>query len=677
MIDKFNVINIIYDNNKNYESIIKNYLENYFESNTHIYHPDYLYQIVWNEKIENHKILELYNNCIEKYIIKIKYDIRNLIKKDKFKLSSLNNLINTLNLQISKIINIFDLYVDIRKTFLIKLLSEPILINFIELELINFDEETITEIKTLCLSISTLSNEYIWFLKLIGKILKNNINNFEYNIPLKYNKLYEIQYILDYIVNIKKNYEFLIDDIINILNPIYVILKDKFIEVINLCSITNLYNLINLKITETFNCDIQFINSVKSSITLYLRNHTDFNINFLRLVILCNDLKLLENYIFIFFEDEKILNETLVIINSNIRKPSYRLFIKSIIEFMSKIKNTDVFLNKYHLFLIERLLSREININNEISIMNTLKLNFSHHITRKIDKVINDYNVSINDLAYYKKSNKFTDNICNFDNITTSYLNWNINYNEGYVNSFLKNKEDYAKQSYKQLKDYIIEYEEYYNTIYSEKRKLQWLLQYGEIDITFNGINITLLPIQLLVLELFNSNISLTINQIICQDFFDNYSNKFKNDIINSLLNSRILKFENDSTSLRSNSEVRLHLSESCDIETDLTDVSYEYDFNTLVSGVPTKETTLLSGVPTQDITNDYELAYSREEIIKSIINHHVKVESVNKNDLYLMVERDIKYFKLTIALFNKSIDSLIEFDYIKVEKDEVIQCIY
>jgi len=663
MIDKFHIINFTHDTDKDYKSIIKNYIENYFESNITVYHPDYLYQIIWNKKIDTTDICELYNSSIEKYIIKIKFEIRNLIKKDKFKLSSLNNLIDQLNLKISKLVNILDLCIDVRKTFLIKILSEPILISFIELELVNFDQEIVDEIEKLCLSIQSLSNEYLWFLKLMGKSLINNITDFHFNIPNKYNKLYELYHIFDYMKSIQNSYSFLNNYVYNVLEPVYETYKNKFIKVIDLCNCNDLYNLMNLNISEKWFKEIKtddqdFIGNVKSSITFYLRKNLDFNIDFLRLIILCNNLKLLDNYIFVYFEDDEILSKILVLVNNSIRNSDDIIFINDVISFLSKVNVTDVFFSKYHQLLIERLLSREININNELSIINTLKIDFKHCLVKKIDKVMNDYIVSMNDLNFYHKKYNFL----NFDNITTSYLNWNINYNEGYVNSLSKEillgpvcedcevHRETETTSNVTLKDYIINYQEYYNKIYSEKRKLQWLLQYGEVNITYNNINITLLPIQLLVLELFNNNNFLTIDEIISQSFFDNYSNKFKKDIINSLLNSRILKIENN----------LIVLSNSCDIETNLINISYEYKIESNISE-----------------ECDYDLAFSREEIIKSIINHHVKIESKNMNELYLLVENDIKYFRLTEELFKKAILSLINFDYIMVNENQVIRCDY
>jgi hypothetical protein len=676
--DKFNIIHKLNDNNKNYESIIKNYIENYFESEINVYHPDYMYQITWNNKVEKDKLVELYNNYLDKYLIQKCQDLRTLIKKEKFSLTSLNKCIDLLNLKIVKSLNILNL--NIKHDFVIKLLSDPNLINFIELELINFEADTekfIIDIKKLCSVINSLSNQYIWFLKFISSVLRNNVMNYEFNIPIKYNKLYEIYYIFDYIIKIKSIYEFLSNDINYILKPIYDIVKIKIIDVIKLCNASDLYNLIKLKAINLLDDD-EFKNNLKSEINLYLRDNKEKLFpDFLDFILFCNSINILDNYVLLIFEEESVMNIIFDIIHNNIR--SNEKLVKNILVLLSNIENKDKFLTKYHELLIERLLSDNIESfsfveNIEKRIVNTLKLYFNHKIIKKIEKVLHDYITSYNDIKHYNTVNQYN----NFVTVTTSYLNWNINYDEGYVNlsetrNALENSQlicksvkstshrfensllvykdiEYREQEKSTLTSYIIDYQNYYNTIYSEKRKLQWVLQYGEVNITYNNVNITLLPIQLLVLELFNSNLSLSLNDILSQKFFDNYSNKFKNDIINSLLNSRILNLENN----------QVYLSNSNNIETNLIDISYEY-------------------ISKQNITENshIELAFSYEQIVKSIINHHVKVESKNKKNLYVLVEKDLKYFKLTDELFNKSIDSLIKHDYIKVENDIVTQCIY
>jgi hypothetical protein len=61
------------------------------------------------------------------------------------------------------------------------------------------------------------------------------------------------------------------------------------------------------------------------------------------------------------------------------------------------------------------------------------------------------------------------------------------------------------------------------------------------------------------------------------------------------------------------------------------------------------------------------ELAHSREEIVNTIINHTLKTCSKKKSELYLLVNKDVKLFKLDNEIFEKSLKYLIEMDYIKL----------
>ena len=276
--DKFNVITNNFNKIEdiNYDSIIKNYIENYFESEINIYHPDYLYQLVWNNKVNINKITELYNNSIDEYLIHLKQNIRHTIKKDNFSLNSLNQLITKFNFKISKLLNILQLKNTSNKIFIEKLLSDPILISFIESETESISNDTISEIKLLCSIIKSLSNEYTWFLKLIGNSLKNNIPLFNYNIPQIYKSLYELNYIITYITNIKNIYKFVNEDIHSLTQPLTELLKKKVLEIIPQCSFNNLLNLINnsLKKIIIIIKDDNFIVEVKKNITLYFSTNT-------------------------------------------------------------------------------------------------------------------------------------------------------------------------------------------------------------------------------------------------------------------------------------------------------------------------------------------------------------------------------------------------------------------
>jgi hypothetical protein len=170
---------------------------------------------------------------------------------------------------------------------------------------------------------------------------------------------------------------------------------------------------------------------------------------------------------------------------------------------------------------------------------------------------------------------------------------------------------------------------------------LIWLLHYGKVTIKYNNLIITLLPIQLLVLELFNDIDLISINDIKSKSFFENYSDKFKNDIINSLINSNILKSNKNLCSLNDSSNIS-------------TDLIGQF----MNSNIHTKNDTV-------------QLAHNSEDIIRCLIKKFVKVQSYIKNDLYnLIKENTIKYFELNDELFNKSLDIMIKLDYVKINND-------
>jgi hypothetical protein len=105
-IDKFNVISkLSEDHDINYTSLLKNYLENYFEADINVYHPDYICQLLWNNKLTKIQTIDIYNKIIATTLIKKKQNISMLIKKEKFSLKSLNLLIINLN---NKILRILD-----------------------------------------------------------------------------------------------------------------------------------------------------------------------------------------------------------------------------------------------------------------------------------------------------------------------------------------------------------------------------------------------------------------------------------------------------------------------------------------------------------------------------------------------------------------------------------------
>jgi len=648
--NKFNVINIIPNKEINYNSLIKNYLENYLESNINIYHPDYIYQLIWNNKISIDEVTQIFNDALNNIIIQKKQNIRFLIKKNKFNLSSLYHLINTLNLIILKLENILCLKNKNISDILKRILLEPILINYLESETENLDNETISNIRKITNLLCECSTEnYNWFLKLIGSVLKNNTLSLNINIPLKYKYLYEFNNIIEYTNTIKKVYSFLNESIIILLNPLNEIILSKFIICINNCNIIELLNLINDKhlLINIFNENEKklIINAISDNFNNYISHIHLFDYNkikcLLKLINICKNLKILENYILLIIEDNKILNSILNIIHETINFDL--VFVKSII-ILLQIKNKDEFMDKYHKLLIQRLLSTETIIENEQIIINELLFVFGPKITNKSIRAINDYKKSMEELnIYYNKSN-----IKIFSTITTSYANWDINYNQGYVTfNDINNK-------LIDLESYITNYQIYYNVIYNNKKKLMWLLQHGEVEITYNNIEIKLLPIQLMVLELYNVKYKFTINEIYNQTFFINYSNKFKEDIVNSLIIGNIL-FENDNY---------LYLNEN-------------NTHNIACNLISVYLNDTISENKLSQINTQYELAHNREDIVKTLINHNLKLNSYDKDVLFTKLTDNVSIFKLTSEIYNNAINKMIKYDYITMENNVLTKCVY
>jgi len=663
-IDNTTIDNTTIDNNNiNYNSIIKNYLENYFELSTNMYHVSYLQQIIWYKLVDAEEIKYIYNDIIDKHIIQTKQHIKKSIKNDNFSLLILKQIFMKFNCKISKIVFLLKLNINNSSMFIMKILNEPILFNYLEQELCNLDSETVNSVKFIITIIKPKQNEWfiksndlIWFLKLIGNSLKNNaikLFNIDINIPEKYKLFYKLNNLIDYRLKIINIYEHIIMSvaIINLFEPINELLYDAFNDVIPLCNITELINLINNNYKFITNNSNKFEQSIfiylQKTIKTYINDFTSQDIlNFLNLISICSNLKLnLVNDIFlsIIFSNDKLINMILDVIHNYINTDFK--FIKDIVSFIKSIPNKDVFISNCHRLLIQRILSNQTNIDNESSLIRLFLdngiglLNIYKLHTVIIDKRESDSTL----INYHNITGKY-----NFDNIVTSYANWDINYNQGYItfNNIITNN-----TVTNTITTYVLDYQEYYEKIHINKRKLIWLLQYGEVNITYNNIEIILLPIQLLVLELFNDNERISLNNIKSQDFFNNYSTKFKDDIINSLINGKILFFSDIDI---------LELSNSNNISNNLIDI---YLHNNICKTI--------------FINPDIELAHNREDIIRCLINHHIKIEPKNKNDLYKLIEQKITLFRLTDELFNKALDMLLKLDYIIIEDNKYIKCIY
>jgi len=653
--DKFNVIQKIeIEEDYDYQSQIINFFENYIESEISILHPEYLYQLFINNKFKN--IDELIINIFKNHLKKIKVNIKNLIKKDDYSIDNgINKLLVNYIHKISYIYNIFKIDKDqYYNLFHNIILSDQIFILFIENEIASLIKQNNSkDIESLIKNIKSINinndSNYIWFLKLIGTIMRNNIPEIKESIIMK--QSYEIKVIINYILHLKKFFNFIKETeyIIEPLNEIYIekicnllVDENNFDEFYYL--IDNKWNQINSILSSE-----NLTKVIKSEISLKLNKYIkkikgEYNeiYKVLKIIITLNEYNLIEPQIFLLFNTPKIYDNLLPFINNNMN--DIRLISKLMLS-LNHIKEKDLFIKQYHYELIKRLLSNKLNIVNENILLVLMVKCFGEKECKKLLKCVEDYDNSIKSLSNYCKRDKIR--MIDQKMITTSYDSWNIDFNNGYISSHLFDVTDDRNK----LLKYMDNYSKYYKSEINNKKKLVWLVHFGEIEIQYLTYEIKLFPIQLLMLEVIETNVQITTEQLKNTYLFQNYQTEYLDNIIKSLEICGILKIVDN----------RLQLSDTI-FETNLIQVYYNCVNN-------------LIRTDTNNIQN--ELAHSRREIICTLINHLLKKGDKNFNDLFKLISSDIKLFQLDENLLNNALEYMINQDYISKINDDYKKIYY
>jgi hypothetical protein len=230
--------------------------------------------------------------------------------------------------------------------------------------------------------------------------------------------------------------------------------------------------------------------------------------------------------------------------------------------------------------------------------------------------------------------------------ITTSYNNWDVNQNEGIItNSVVESIKNTVMGKHMKL------YQKYYELRYENKRIINWFPHFGEVNISYLNSDIKMLPIQFMVLEMFNDKDKISLEVVSKAMFFTNYTSKFTNDIIGSLVSGGLLKIHNDQIELMANKNIKNDL-----IEIFFTHSDY-------------------AAVWEQNRNN--ELMHTRQEISNSNINHILKQTPKTKQELYDIVKQSVKVFELDQSTFDKSIEYMISMDYIKLEDQNYVKIYY
>jgi hypothetical protein len=232
--------------------------------------------------------------------------------------------------------------------------------------------------------------------------------------------------------------------------------------------------------------------------------------------------------------------------------------------------------------------------------------------------------------------------------VITSYNMWDFNQNEGVIDADKINVDS-------NIFSLIKIYNKFYKQIYSNERKINWYLHFGEITFKMSdsskNIEYKMMPIQYMLLEYVYKNPLKTKDEIIQLNILENYSDTFKQSLVGSLILGGILKIENDKISFNDN-----NLSDIIDyVKLFFSTTNYE------------------------DIWEKKryeELMLDREDILSTNINHHIKVKPLNKDELFKIVADNLNVFSLDNEFYEKVLKTMVEKEYIVI-KDGLVEKLF
>ena len=636
MNDKFSIIN----NNIINENDVIEIINSLLYSNKIIVVPSIINSLLYDEAIINNTITE-----IKKYILSIKKNIKNSIKKGTLSFENLNNQINEIIFKISYIDKLSNnsIYKNIISDIPKHLINDTIISLFLEKQFCNLDisnKLNIFELFKIVISISFYDKK-----KSFNKLLNNISNSI---IDKKFDKIEDILVFID---NINSYYDFLIiTDIVTITKNLINLIISKLIEsafkINDIIDVFNnneklysyiiynddIYKLCAELITglnnNTFhenNCYLlinilNIINDIFINIDINDKlNENEYKLcNNRILILLLNNMdnihKYIDNLIRKMINDNSLdyyntISSIIDIINNGkiSKYNSDKLIIKSKNDYLIK------FIENYNDFLVKRLLTiSHKNINIELNIINNI-------INKKFDK-ISRYNTN-------KIINSFKDNynLLKHELFHPSIMPYgllNINHNNYIDKTDINNS-------------LLIDYYNSYSTVNKDKT-LCWFPQYGEVNITYDNNNFIMLPIHFMILELFDKSENIKIKDIYTLAFLKNYEKSLIDKLVESLIKSNIVVI--------SSTDNNLLLNKSKNYNTNIIEI-----FNNIKNPV------------------EYNINYviPKKDIICSNINHILKQTDANKEELFKYLQDTIIVFKLVREDFDSAIQYMINMDYI------------
>lgn len=673
--DKYNIIeNHIEMDTINKTKLIKkieNYFENYLCSDIRVLPPDYIKQSVYFGNITFYDIQDNILQFVKDFLIERRNTMRSFIKKDIFEIKTLNKFVKSFIKKIEYLndeLKTNNVIIDNGTEFLSNLIiSDSLIMLFIEEQILLFDKTIQNSIEKFIDNVKSL-NLHRKIIKTFSNIYKKDLINSKEIVPLSedHYRIYKLNNSIVYCNNIKEYYHF-VENINLIINDLIYVVFENLIDVIKY---NNIYD-IELVFNNCFSQIIQlckhidedtknviFNNFNKEMLTM-INKHFKSSYELICIInILKHTEKLIQNQTYKeiyqkniarLLSDTKILSE----INHKIDiliKEQDKDQLANILSFISIIKNKDIFINNYQQYLIKRqmeIISSNINvafklekIEFEREIADGISLFCPPKLTYKLHKIISDTKDSIIYLVNYQNKTKNKD----LNVIITSYNIWDINQTEGMIDKSI------IEENNSILFNKLKIFQEYYNKMCLDMKTLIWYPHFGEIIIEFNNQELKMLPIQYMVVELFTFENSISLDKILNQNFIKNYSPKFKDDIIASLIASNLFKLKNN-----------ILIIENDKYKNDLIEIFFTASDYATVWEEKRME----------------ELIHTREEIISSVINHILKKESMTYEKLFDYVKNTIDVFDVVNILFVKTIKQMEKLDYLEFKDNMWHKIIY
>lgn len=682
--DKFGIIenHLQHEDKKKVVSKIENYFENLLNSDMRVLIPDYINQVIWFEEVNPDDFTINIDVQIKNYLIQRRNNMRTFIKKEHFEFSSLNKFLKNF---ITKL-EYLNTMLKSPENKIVKegirqltnlIISDSLVMLFVEEQVILFDKNLKTEIDTLLSLTKTLgkydNNEtFKKMLKTIGNVFKKHLINMEeYPLPENIKRIQKLNDNIKFCSTVKSYYKFIDGEFIIFGLPVIQLIIENLIEVIKLNTIDEIEftfeniweDFSKLVLNNSFEGKDDIINNLSKEIVCLidkvLKQSGETNVfklvNILKYVNQlvdkqdCKDI--INQKMAVTLSSEELLEQIHSTIN-NLIIDNKTFEAINLLKLVSNVKDKDVFVNKYYQFLIKRLMdaiskfkpkfnSDEVSeiskyIECEKNILEFLKMKFGDKLCYKINKVITDTQISYEDNINFAKITKGTFN-SNITVITTSFSNWDVNQTEGIVTN---NIIESIKNT--QLGKHLRSYQYYYELRYSNKRVINWFPHFGEVSASYLNHDFMMLPIQFMVLEMFNETDRVLLTSIQSAKFFTNYTEKFRSDIIKSLIVSGLFKVVGDSIVLASSGNFKTNL-----IEIFFTNSDY---------------------ASVWDRQRQDEIVHTREEIVNSVISHKLKhaFSPIEKVELFEIVKSYIQVFELDEQIFTRSIEYMCKQDYIK-----------